>query len=150
MLVGGQMRQEYSPRRCNHYENAVFEQHHSLFARYLLRLSIRYHKPSWVIALLVITVSGGTINCISKEKGGMMNSIKNYGRGGSTGQLNGQGSLADLVLDVIEPSRTLSREPGIHDSGVRSDSARPSYPDSLSQLRPAKGSFRVGFREFLD
>jgi hypothetical protein len=56
-----------------------------------------------VIALLVVTVSAGTINCISKQKGGMMNSITNYGRGGSTGQLNDQGSLADLVLDVIEP-----------------------------------------------
>jgi hypothetical protein len=79
-----------------------------------------------------------------------MNSIKNYGAGGSAGQSNGQGSLADLVLDVIEPSRTLSREPGIRDSGERSDSARSSHPDSLSHLRPANGSFRVGFREFLD
>lgn len=79
-----------------------------------------------------------------------MNSIKNYGAGGSSGQSNTQGSLTDLVLDVIEPSRRLSREPGIRDSGERPDSAQSSHPDSLSRLRPANGSFRVGFSEFLD
>lgn len=80
-----------------------------------------------------------------------MRTLKQECQGKSPGATITPPALSDLVTDFIDPSLRHIGADEMRYAGRASSSAQlDTLQTPLSELRPARGSNRVGFREFLD
>ena len=80
-----------------------------------------------------------------------MNALKSYPRNPAYGISAKGGALQEILSDVIEPSPRYFTDSGrsyVPDR-MKSHPIERS-PSALSELRAPKGSYRIGFSEFLD
>ena len=80
-----------------------------------------------------------------------MNALKNYPIHRADGMLAKGGALQEILSDVIEPSPRHFTDSGrSYVPNRMKPQAFERSPSAFSELQSPKGSYRIGFSEFLD